>query len=194
MRYEIQNPHHSGIGPRRNGHGPESRCLHKYHNHPGSKRRRQKQQEYNTLHGITPTQVSVRSNVLLGELSRTKEDTGHISGFTMGGSVSAPDSVSEPEFVPDPSSLGKGRISVGLGHDSKRESTSAYVDGYITADLAAVLQDPVIRSMSRPQVEKAAEEARRKMQKAAAELDFAAAARFRDEMWALQQYLKVWKD
>ena len=48
--------------------------------------------------------------------------------------------------------------------------------------------------MSRPQVEKAAEEAKRKMQKAAADLDFAAAARYRDEMWALQEYLKVWKD
>jgi excinuclease ABC subunit B len=82
---------------------------------------------------------------------------------------------------------------VGLGHDARREGTSAYVDGYITADLAAVLQDPVIRSMSRDQVEKAAEEARRKMQKAAADLDFTAAARYRDEMWALKEYLKVWK-
>ena len=32
------------------------------------------------------------------------------------------------------------------------------------------------------------------MQKAAADLDFTAAARYRDEMWALQEYLKVWKD
>ena len=32
------------------------------------------------------------------------------------------------------------------------------------------------------------------MHKAAAELDFTTAARYRDEMWALQQYLKVWKD
>ena len=64
----------------------------------------------------------------------------------------------------------------------------------VAADLAAVLQDPVIRSMSREQVEKAAAEAKRKMQKAAAELDFSAAAKFRDEMWALEQYLKVWKD
>ena len=31
------------------------------------------------------------------------------------------------------------------------------------------------------------------MEKAAAELDFLAAAKYRDEMWALQQYLKVWK-
>ena len=68
------------------------------------------------------------------------------------------------------------------------------MDGYLQADLAAVLQDPVIRSMTRPQVEKAVETAKKNMQKAAADLDFTAAARYRDEMWALQQYLKVWKD
>ena len=96
-------------------------------------------------------------------------------------------------YIPNPSDLGKGRISVGLGHDSKRESNSAYVDGYLQADLAAVLQDPVIRSMTRPQVEKAVEQAKRNMDKAASELNFQAAAKYRDEMWALQQYLKVWK-
>jgi excinuclease ABC subunit B len=48
--------------------------------------------------------------------------------------------------------------------------------------------------MSRPQVEKAVEQAKRNMQKAAADLDFASAAKYRDEMWALQQYLKVWKN
>ena len=81
---------------------------------------------------------------------------------------------------------------MGLGHDSKREEKSAYVDGYVKADLAAVLQDPVIRSMSRKQVEKMVEEDKRRMQKSAADLDFTAAAKYRDEMWALQQYLKVW--
>ena len=154
-----------------------------------TERRRRKQQEYNKLHGITPTQVGTKSNILVRELISDKQDTDHISGF-----VSAPDSVSDPEFIPNPSALGKGRISVGLGHDSRREGSSAYVDGYISADLAAVLQDPVIRAMSREQVEKAAVEARRKMQKAAAELDFVSAARLRDEMWALEEYLKVWKD
>ena len=57
-----------------------------------------------------------------------------------------------------------------------------------------MLQDPVIRSMSRPQVEKAVDQAKKNMQKAAADLDFMAAAKYRDEMWALQQYLKVWKE
>ena len=171
-------------------------------------RRRKKQQEYNRVHGITPTQVEVRSNILMSELVTSKEDTTHVSGFLLNGSspanprlrnsvsghVSAENSVADPTYVPDPSELGTGTVSVGLGHDAKRESDSAYSDGFIRADLAAVLQDPVIRSMSRSQVEKAVEEARRKMQKAAADLNFTAAAGYRDEMWALQEYLKVWKD
>lgn len=174
-------------------------------------RRRKKQQEYNKLHNITPTQVATRSNILMSELVTSKEDTTHVSGFVLEGSdsslgrnprlknsvsghISAENSVANPTYVPDPSDLGKGTVSVGLGHDAKRETNSAFKDGYITADLAAVLQDPVIRSMTRPQVEKAVEESKRKMQKAAAELDFSSAAKFRDEMWALQQYLKVWKD
>ena len=161
-------------------------------------RRRSKQMEYNKLHGITPTQVAVKKNVLL-------EDAGAASGGeikqrnprlenTVSGKVSAANSYDKPAFIPDPTDLGRGSVSVGLGHDSKRESNSAYVEGYVQADLAAVLQDPVIRSMSRPQVEKAVENAKRNMQKAAADLDFMAAAKYRDEMWALQQYLKVWRD
>ena len=142
-------------------------------------RRRSKQIEYNKLHNITPTQVETKHNILAGEL---------------GGRVSAANSYDDPTYIPSPSELGRGRITVGLGHDSKRESNSAYEGGHIKADLAAVLQDPVIRSMTREQVEKAAAEAKRKMQKAAADLDFTAAAASRDEMWALQEYLKVWKD
>jgi excinuclease ABC subunit B len=166
-----------------------------------TKRRRAKQQEYNQLHGITPQQVQTRSNILISELVTAKEDSPHMSGYlnpalrnSVSGHVSAPDSVSAPVYVPNPSELGRGHVTVGLGHDARRDSPSAVVDGYISADLAAVLQDPVIRSMSRDQVEKAAAEAKRKMQKAAAELDFTAAARYRDEMWALEEYLKVWKD
>ena len=147
-------------------------------------RRRAKQMEYNRLNGITPTQVSAKSNVLRNPRLEN----------TVSGKVSAANSYDHPTYIPDPTDLGRGSVSVGLGHDSKRESNSAFVDGYVQADLAAVLQDPVIRSMSRSQVEKAVETAKKNMQKAAADLDFMAAAKYRDEMWALQQYLKVWKD
>ncbi len=142
-------------------------------------RRRSKQMEYNKLNNITPTQVSTSHNSLVS---------------VGGGRVSAANSYDSPRYIPNPSELGKGRISVGLGQDSVRESNSAMVNGYIAADLAAVLQDPVIRSMSRSQVEKAAATAKENMKKASAELDFQAAARYRDEMWALNEYLKVWKD
>ena len=145
-------------------------------------RRRSKQIEYNKLNHITPKQVEVRHNELAVKLA---------GGTT--GRVSAANSYDDPHYIPNPSDLGRGTITVGLGHDSVREPGSAFVDGYVTADLAAVLQDPVIRSMDRSQIEKMIEEDRKRMSKSAAELDFTAAAHFRDEMWALQQYLKVWK-
>ena len=158
-------------------------------------RRRSKQMEYNKLNGITPRQVAVKRNVLLEEAGQTDEKQRNPRlANSVTGKVSAANSYDAPTYIPDPTDLGRGSVSVGLGHDSKRESNSAYVDGYVQADLAAVLQDPVIRSMSRQQVEKAVEQAKHNMQKAAAELDFQSAAKYRDEMWALQQYLKVWKD
>ena len=146
-------------------------------------RRRRKQVEYNELHHITPRQVQVRQNVLAKSLA---------GGTT--GRVSAANSYDSPVYVPNPSDLGKGSVSVGFGHAALREDGAAFADGHIKADLAAVLQDPVIRSMSREQVEKLVEEDRRRMKKSAADLDFAHAARYRDEMWALQEYLKVWKE
>ena len=158
-------------------------------------RRRSKQMEYNKKHGITPTQVGLKKNVLAegvpGGDNAGKRHNPRLAN-TVSGKVSAANSYDDPHYIPDPTDLGSGYVSVGLGHDSKRETNSAYADGYIRADLAAVLQDPVIRSMTRDQVEKAVQTAKKNMQKAAADLDFMAAAKYRDEMWALQEYLKVW--
>ena len=158
-------------------------------------RRRAKQIEYNKLHGITPKQLEVRHNILAGELhgDQGKKLAPKMAGGTTG-RYSAANSYDDPHYIPNPSDLGTGTVSVGLGHDSLREPGSAYEQGRIRADLAAVLQDPVIRSLSREQVEKMIEEDRRRMKKSAAELDFTQAAHFRDEMWALQEYLKVWKE
>ena len=176
-------------------------------------RRRTKQMEYNKIHGITPQQVEVKRNILVSELYGGAEDRSFASLRMTGGQmekggekavnpkimngpsgrVSAKDSVSDPTYIPNPSELGRGSVSVGFGHDSKREDNTAYVDGYVKADLAAVLQDPVIRAMSREQIEKTIEEDKRRMMHSASKLDFSQAAKYRDEMWALQEYLKVWK-
>ena len=156
-----------------------------------TQRRRKKQIEYNEEHGIVPQQVQVKHNTLALEISKKGSQTRLPNGVNR---LSAPNSYESPVFIPDPSDLGKGSISVDLGLDSRREKNSAYADGYVRADLAAVLQDPVIRSMSRSMVENLIEEDRKKMKESAADLDFTQAARYRDEMWALEQYLKVWKD
>ena len=158
-----------------------------------TERRRSKQIAYNKLHHITPTQVQTRSNVLLSELGGEKPVGGRLAGGTTG-RVSAANSYDAPEYIPNPSDYGRGSVSVGFGHDALREKGAAYSEGFVKADLAAVLQDPVIRSMSRAQIEKMISDDRERMKKSAAELDFTTAARYRDEMWALQQYLKVWKD
>ena len=143
--------------------------------------------------------MEVKRNVLVTELygPSAASGAGNVNPRILNGPsgrVSAKDSVSDPTYIPNPSELGRGSVSVGLGHDSKREGNTAYVDGYVKADLAAVLQDPVIRAMSREQIEKTIAEDRRRMEHSAAELDFSQAAKYRDEMWALQEYLKVWKD
>lgn len=158
-------------------------------------RRRSKQMEYNKLHNIVPRQVETKSNILAGELTSAKGkpvSKGLAGGTT--GRYSAPNSYDDPTYIPNPSDLGSGMVSVGFGHDSHRTPGSAYADGHIKADLAGLLQDPVIRSMSRSQIEKLIEEDRKIMKKSAAQLDFTQAARYRDEMWALEEYLKVWKE
>ncbi|MDA3822384.1 MAG: excinuclease ABC subunit UvrB [Bacteroidales bacterium] len=65
------------------------------------------------------------------------------------------------------------------------ERTGAYID-QAKADIAA---DPVVKYMNEEGLQKAIDNARKKMEKAAQELDFIEAARCRDEMYAYQSKL-----
>ncbi len=58
--------------------------------------------------------------------------------------------------------------------------------GQAKADIAA---DPVVKYMGKEGLEKAIDKARKQMEKAAKELDFVEAAKFRDEMYAYQELL-----
>lgn len=60
---------------------------------------------------------------------------------------------------------------------------------YIEPDKPDVAADPVIQYMNREALEKAIEKSRKNMEKAASELDFVEAARYRDEMTELQKLL-----
>ena len=90
-------------------------------------RRREKQMEYNRVHGIVPTQVLKKERNVLD------------------------------------------RVPAGVGYAEEPEKVN-------------VLQDPVVQNMSKEQLQKAYASAKKEMEKAAAELDFMRAAKFRDEM------------
>ena len=55
---------------------------------------------------------------------------------------------------------------------------------------SSIAADPVIQYASKPQVEKMIEGVKKKMEKSAKELDFIAAAQYRDELFALQEKMK----
>jgi excinuclease ABC subunit B len=61
------------------------------------------------------------------------------------------------------------RVPAGVGYAEEPEKMN-------------VLQDPVVQNMSKEQLQKAYASAKKEMEKAAAELDFMRAAKFRDEM------------
>jgi excinuclease ABC subunit B len=67
-----------------------------------------------------------------------------------------------------------------------KKQTKAYVE---RVDISSAA-DPVLNSMSREQIELALKETERKMKEAAKELDFMAAASYRDEVFALKARLK----
>jgi excinuclease ABC subunit B len=64
------------------------------------------------------------------------------------------------------------------------------VKAYIEPDRPDVAADPVIKYMNSEALEKVIEKTRKSMEKAASELNFVEAARFRDEMADLQKLLK----
>jgi excinuclease ABC subunit B len=61
---------------------------------------------------------------------------------------------------------------------------------YIEPDRPDIAADPVVKYMNREALEKAIDKTRKSMEKAASELDFVEAARFRDEMADLQNLLR----
>jgi excinuclease ABC subunit B len=64
------------------------------------------------------------------------------------------------------------------------------VKAYVEPEKPDVAADPVVRFMNREALEKAIEKTRKAMEKAASELDFVEAARFRDELAGLQELLR----
>jgi excinuclease ABC subunit B len=79
------------------------------------------------------------------------------------------------------------KSTVSLFDQNKDElSRRGFYADQAKSDIAA---DPVVKYMGKPELERAIDQSKKQMEKAAKELDFIEAARFRDEMYALQGVL-----
>ncbi len=91
-----------------------------------------------------------------------------------------------------PTSITKSKASI-LGQtkvaDSKKEARKYYVE----ADHPTIAADPVVSYMSKEALIKTIEATKKKMERAAKDLDFLAAARLRDEWMELKELLKTMK-
>lgn len=77
-----------------------------------------------------------------------------------------------------------------IGQTAVASASGKTSKAYIEQEELSIAADPVVKYMSKEQLEKAVIQARKAMEKAAKELDFIEAARLRDEMFALQEMLK----
>lgn len=85
-----------------------------------------------------------------------------------------------------PAQIIKKTGTILSGMNKKKNALNAYIEKE-KPDIAA---DPVVKYMNREALEKAIDKTRKSMEKAASELDFIEAARFRDEMTELQKLLR----
>lgn len=80
--------------------------------------------------------------------------------------------------------------SVSLVAETAQRASAAEAKAYTGPEDVRMVADPVVAYMNRPQLEKAIADTRSKMMAAAKDLDFIAAAQYRDELVKLEDLLK----
>ncbi len=86
-----------------------------------------------------------------------------------------------------PTALNKPKSGI---HTHLENNKSNLSNAYIEKNEANVAADPVIQYMTKEQLDKAIQTARKNMEKSARELDFIDAAKFRDELFGLEAFFK----
>jgi hypothetical protein len=84
------------------------------------------------------------------------------------------------------------KLAIGVNSVAGFETKQGKI--YVENENIDVAADPVVKYMSRPEIEKAIQQARKKMEEVVKELDFIQAAQYRDEIYSLEAILKNIKE
>ncbi len=85
----------------------------------------------------------------------------------------------------------KGMLPTSQGADYERPERRQAQQVYLEPDSAAFAADPIVKRMTRPELEKSIADTKALMEQAARDLDFIQAAQYRDEILRLQAQLKL---
>ncbi len=85
----------------------------------------------------------------------------------------------------------KGLLSTGNGEGYEMPTKAAEQQVYLEPDSATFAADPIIRHMTRQELEKSIADTQALMEQAAKKLDFIQAAQYRDEIVRLQAQLEL---
>ena len=132
-------------------------------------RRRSIQLKYNADHGITPKQIQ---KAITSALPTSKEEEAASGAAT----IKSIKSAEKAKGIMDHKNI--------KGAEGSRQRV------YIEPDSATMVADPIVRSMSREELEKSIANTTALMKQAAKDLDFMQAAQYRDEIIRLQKELE----
>ncbi len=87
-----------------------------------------------------------------------------------------------------PQQIRKARNLAVFGTGDPQEIATGYT--YVEPETVAIVADPIVEYMSKPQLEKSIQRTRKLMQQAAKKLEFIEAAQYRDELLKLEELMK----
>ncbi len=87
-----------------------------------------------------------------------------------------------------PQQIRKARNLAVFGTGDPQEVATGYT--YVEPETVAIVADPIVEYMSKPQLEKSIQRTRKLMQQAAKKLEFIEAAQYRDELLKLEELMK----
>ena len=90
----------------------------------------------------------------------------------------------------NPETIFKSKMEILKSSSILEIKTDNGHQAYIEPEELNLVADPVVQYMSKEQLSKSTLQTKRKMEKAAKELDFQSAAKYRDEWYALQDLLR----